>query len=454
MSNYMPPVAILGGGIAGLTAATQLKHHRIPFILFEGSKGIAGLMKSERDGDGFTYDCGVHFVTNRLAAAVGASTQCQPMVRYGESVHLRDRDYSYPLGLMKSPRFMASALASKVASLRNRDQRSAEQFYRVQYGTKLADEVAIPLTEAWSGCPASEIAASVGQKFATSLPRMMMLRSAAWITNRVIGIGYAGTIKESTNSWHVYPNGGVAKICEILAQAVEHDIQLESKVERIVVADNRVVAVIVNGHEVEVSGAISTAPLHALAGIVSGTERLEPLKRFRYRAMVFVNLKLNGASGLNEVVTWVPEAKYPFFRLSDIGMGLPFLVPAGKSHITCDIGCKVGDETWTSSDETLVEKCLDSLELMVPGIKRRCFGSRVVRVPLAYPIFHLDYEADRQRLEKGTGIDGLLSVGRNGGFAHILMEDVYWRTRWKVSEFIEQIKSSVGKHSQLTSECR
>lgn len=433
------PIAILGGGIAGLTAALHLKNHRIPFVLFESSDAVAGLMKSERDEDGYTYDCGVHFLTNRLAAAVGMSRECRPMARYGETVHLRGRCYSYPLGLLTSPKYLSSALYAKSKSLISSSSTTARQYYSSQYGSKLAEEIAIPLTEAWSGANGDEIAPAVGQKFSTGLARMMMLRVAAKMTRRVIGIGYASTIVESTNSWHVYPNGGIATVCHRMADMVRESVQLNRKVEQIYVDDNAVKSIVVNGESMPVAGLISTAPVHILPKIVRGTDALNGLEKFEYRAMIFVNLKLDGPSGLTDVVTWVPEPNYPFFRLSDIGMGLPWLVPKGRSQVTCDIGCKVGDEHWTMGDDRLADFCLVALEKMIPGIRKRACGSRVVRVPLAYPIFKVEYEAKRKAWESSTGVKGLLSVGRNGEFAHILMEDVFWRTRWKVSEFLQNV---------------
>jgi len=124
-------------------------------------------------------------------------------------------------------------------------------------------------------------------------------------------------------------------------------------------------------------------------------------------------------------------------------MGSPWLVPAGKSQVTCDIGCQVGDDVWTRSDDELAKECLAGLEKITPGIGSRILGSRVVRVPLAYPIYRQEYEADRQKFERGTGIEGLFSIGRNGEFAHILMEDVYWRTRWKAAEYIRARRSAL-----------
>ncbi|MEO6571558.1 MAG: hypothetical protein ABIO83_08415 [Ilumatobacteraceae bacterium] len=52
---------------------------------------------------------------------------------------------------------------------------------------------------------------------------------------------------------------------------------------------------------------------------------------------------------------------------------------------------------------------------------------------LGYPVFAIDYEDDRRVLaDDGTGVDGLYSVGRNGEFDHILMEDIYWRLRRRI----------------------
>jgi oxygen-dependent protoporphyrinogen oxidase len=81
---------------------------------------------------------------------------------------------------------------------------------------------------------------------------------------------------------------------------------------------------------------------------------------------------------------------------------------------------------------------------MIPSARRDYLGSRVVRAPAAYPVFHLDYELDRQRLATSTGVDRLLSIGRNGEFDHILMEDVYWRTVRKARALATELKAAVS----------
>jgi protoporphyrinogen oxidase len=148
--------------------------------------------------------------------------------------------------------------------------------------------------------------------------------------------------------------------------------------------------------------------------------------------MVFINLRLEGRGLLPDVVTWTPESRYPFFRLTEATGSMPWLAPPGKTIITVDIGCSVGDEFWTMPDEQLGAFCVEHMEPIVRDVRQRYLGCHVVRTPIAYPIFLTEYEEERQRFAQSTGVAGLYSIGRNGEFAHILMEDVYWRTRAQI----------------------
>ena len=123
------PVAIIGGGLAGLTAAAALARHNVPFALYEAGPHIAGLARTFVDDEGFSHDFGAHFITNRLAAAIGASSRCRDVSRYGEVVWLRGRAISYPFGLMREPRFFASALAGRMSPSREPEIRTAAQWF-------------------------------------------------------------------------------------------------------------------------------------------------------------------------------------------------------------------------------------------------------------------------------------------------------------------------------------
>jgi monoamine oxidase len=56
-------VAILGGGIAGLTAAYELEKLNIPYKIFEADKRVGGRIKTKRDFvSGLTTECGAEFI--------------------------------------------------------------------------------------------------------------------------------------------------------------------------------------------------------------------------------------------------------------------------------------------------------------------------------------------------------------------------------------------------------
>src|SRR5680860_468073 len=129
------PIAIIGGGIAGLTAANFLKENNVPFILYEANNKIAGLAASFVDDKGFSNDFGAHFVTNRLADAIGVGSECRTVKHYGEAVWLKGKSYNYPFGLMTIPRMYLSFIKTKVKSFNNNHPTaSAAEWFRNQYG--------------------------------------------------------------------------------------------------------------------------------------------------------------------------------------------------------------------------------------------------------------------------------------------------------------------------------
>lgn len=438
------PVAIIGAGLGGLTAAQFLAKHGVPVVVYEAGKQIAGLATSFEE-NGFTYDFGAHFITNRLASAIGVLDRCRTVRYYGESVCLNRRYHGYPFGLLLTPRFIAGALASRFPGRPRASQATsvAERFIAM-YGRTLAEEVAIPLTEAWSGVPASELAPAVADKLPVSMLQVLYLRILSRLTGRAIAIGYGREKRESTGVWHVYPDTGLNLLCDKLASGLRDAIRLESPAEAIVVDSGRVVAVRVNGEEQPVSAVISTLPCTLLSKLMEGTDALNYVAAFRFRPMVFVMMRFRGRNLLHDVVVWTPEARFPFFRATETPISMPWLAPAGKTLVTVDIGCEVGDEVWRKGDAELGELCLEKLTAILPDARQRYLGCRVLKTPIAYPVFLNKYEADRRRFQESTGIESLYSMGRNGEFDHLLTEDVYWRTLGKM----EAILPTLGRGNQ------
>jgi hypothetical protein len=90
----------------------------------------------------------------------------------------------------------------------------------------------------------------------------------------------------------------------------------------------------------------------------------------------------------------------------------------------------------------LGDLCVDNLKPLIPDARHRFEGCCVLRTPIAYPVFLSKYETERQAFANGTGVENLYSVGRNGEFMHIFMEDVHERTTRKMQQFVEKAGSA------------
>ena len=445
MLHESKPVAVLGAGLAGLTAAVELQRRGVPVIVFEAGASVGGMASSFKDASGFSYDYGAHFISNRLASALGGLDKCITVRRYGESVALGGHSYAHPFGLLRQPRFVASALKARSAK---RPVRSAADHFANAYGDALATDVAIPLAEAWSGAPASDLAPAVAEKFGNSILKSLYLTAAARATRRAVCNGYTREMPEGADVWHVYPKGGLATLLEPMVRELGEAIRLRSPVEKILVEGPRVVAIRAAGETIPVVAAISTAPVNVLPRLVEGSDELDHLRAFRYRPMVFVNLCFEGRGFLPNTMLWVPDRSQPFFRLTEASLAMPWLAPTGHTLLTFDLGCEVGDAVWSMEEAELERICLEGLERILPGSSTRCLGvAGIVRTPVSYPVFLRSYEAERQRWTEGTGIQGLWSVGRNGEFAHSLMEDVYWRTKRRMDDVAAYVAGPGSLHA-------
>ena len=163
--------------------AHELERHGIDAQVYEAGPRAAGMAATHLDADGFSYDVGAHFMTNRFLAAVGMGSSARLVPRYAEVVRLGDGSYPrYPIGLLGVPRFVASAARERLTRP-PRDLSIAADRFRREYGPALADEVALPLLEAWSGRPADQLSASVIDKIPTSIAQTIFLRAAQRVTN-------------------------------------------------------------------------------------------------------------------------------------------------------------------------------------------------------------------------------------------------------------------------------
>jgi len=434
------PVIIIGAGFAGLVAANELKRNGIPFLLFEAGKNIGGLAQTFTDDHGFKYDLGTHIITNRLAKELDIEAECRDVPYFGESIWLNKKIYSYPFGLLGNAKYWMGAIQSRIGNLFAPKKDNLQDRFIVEYGKSFANEVAIPLIEGWAGVSACNLAPGTGDKL-PGLIQTFYLKLAGFITGKAVAIGYCTELPESRKVWHVYPNDGINMLCLKLSKEVGQHIRTNINVSGIIIKDERVTGVRVNEQVFPTPIAISTAPVNILSQLVEGSETLNYLHDFEYSTMICITIMCLGKRVLPNAALWFPEEKFPFFRLTEPSYSMPWLSPDGKAIITADIGCKNGKENWNRTEKEWLEIIIPYLTEIIPDISQRILGCKILKTKFAYPIYLKKHEHLRAKFAKSTGIEGLYSLGRNGEFAHLLMEDVYVRTKNKMQDVIEKYKT-------------
>jgi protoporphyrinogen oxidase len=225
-----------------------------------------------------------------------------------------------------------------------------------------------------------------------------------------------------------YPKGGFGQISRAYEQAATaHGAQilLNSRVKGIDLRENRVVGVRVGNGEGDKTFAaahvFSTVPLPALVQMVdprAPAALLAEASRLEYRAMLLVYLVLATDQFTEYDAHYFPEPAVAITRLSE-PKNYGLRVAPGTTVLCAEWPCSPSDAVWSASDTSLGERVVDALQ--TAGLPVRCAVRRVDvrRLAQAYPIYTRHYRQHFDRLDEWTsGIDGLVTFGRQGLFAH------------------------------------
>lgn len=166
-------VAVVGGGVSGLSAAYELHARRTPYVLFERSPRLGGVVLSERVG-GFTIDGGPDALLTQKPAAIelcrelGLGGRLVPTLPPGTAFVLRSgRLHPLPapsvlgvptrLRALAATRLLSARGRARMAlerlvpgrtarsGARDRDDESIAAFFGRRFGREAVDYVAEPL---------------------------------------------------------------------------------------------------------------------------------------------------------------------------------------------------------------------------------------------------------------------------------------------------------------------
>lgn len=417
------PVAVLGAGPAGLTAAYRLVQRGVPVVVFEAGEQVGGLARTETR-DGHRFDLGGHrfFTKSPEVEALweellGEELLTRPRL---SRIFWRGRFIEYPLRpgdvfAKVGPLELARSLGSYArARLRRAPaEESYEDWVSARFGRRLFELFFKTYTEKVWGVGTDELRAEWAAQRISDLSVASALRAA---------LPGRGERPKSLIEEFRYPRLGPGQMWEEMARRVEQgggEIRLAAPVEGLEHEDGAITAVRAGGGRVEVAAAISSIPLRTTAGVAEPAPPREVTAAaagLRYRDFLTVALQIDGEPPFPDNWVYVHDPAAKVGRIQNFRAWSPWMTPdPRRSCLGLEYFCFEGDELWCASDEELVE--LGRREVAALGLvdAERVAGGHVIRVPKAYPIYDAEYAGRVERIRGWLeGFSNLQQIGRNG----------------------------------------
>lgn len=420
------PVVVIGAGAAGLGAAYELARDGVQPLVLEKGDRVGGLARTESHG-AFRFDIGGHRFHTRVPEVeqiwqdmLGDQLLTVPRL---SRVYYDGRFFKYPLQPLDTLRklgFAASfqAVASYLrARLRpNPDEETLEHWLINRFGVRLYETFFKTYSEKVWGVPCADI----GAEWAAQ--RIGKLSVAAVLRNALLGTRGPKTLIDE----FLYPVLGPGMMWERFAEVVEEQegqVRLKTEVSQLNRSDGRIDSLVAkqNGEaaEVQADHFISSMPLTELIVRLSPPappEVADAAAGLKHRALALVALVVARDDLFPDHWVYIQTAAVKVGRIQNFKNWSAAMVPnGGKTCLGLEYFCSEGDALWQTPDEDLLS--LATVELDATGLGRRqdVVDGRVIRQPMAYPVYNGDYQRRVQVVREYLAtFDNLQTIGRSG----------------------------------------
>ncbi|MGZ4849258.1 MAG: protoporphyrinogen/coproporphyrinogen oxidase [Halobacteriota archaeon] len=418
-------IAILGGGLTGLTVGYLLEQKGVEFEILERESECGGLMKTIEQ-DGFTFDVGgSHIIFSKdepvldfmlsLIKDNGIRSRRNTKILY-KGAHVK---YPFENGLADLSRddnfeclhgFVQSALIN--ASGPRRVPENFKEWCYFVFGTGIAEKYLIPYNEKIWKFPIDRMSTEWVQRVPHP-PLEDVIKSS-------LGFDVDG-YKEQL--FFYYPRfGGIWALIKSLQDRIDSRIIRDFNVAKI--RKEREKWTISDGnHERSYDSIISTIPLPDLVEAVDTSSSVkDAAKRLMYNSLITVMFGLDVASPNDFSWLYMPDENSSAHRVSFPSNYSRYAAPKAKSSVLAEITCRVEDELWKMRDADIARQvCSELHESKILNKADVCYWN-VQRSKYAYVINDLDRLKNVSLIREGLIDTGIDLVGRFAEFEYLNMD--------------------------------
>jgi len=412
-------VHIVGAGLTGLSAAHYLEGRDC--LIHEKSAGAGGHAVTVEE-DGYRFDRTGHLLHLRdpqIRAWIERLLEGRLLSIARKSLVFSHGGYTrYPyqantFGLPPEVAFEClkgyfDALQKRESLTPSTQPRDFQEFCRVNFGQGFSDHFFIPYHRKIWGVDLTDVTAEWCARFVPIPKYEDVLAGAVGLNNRELGY----------NTNFSYPKCGIGELSAALSQRVPAPVQYDDAVVNV---DFRARVMQTTQGSYTYDTLLWSAPLSLLvrALVDPPAEVADAGGALRCTSLWYLDIALEVPCGVPMHWVYVPEMKYPFYRVGCYSNFSPDMAPAGKAGLYVELASRE-----QPSMQTLMPQVTQGLlEMRIIDRAEDIRFARLRHLEHAYVIFDHHYYAALATLEPFLREHGIYNCGRYGAWNYSSMED-------------------------------
>jgi len=414
-----PPVVILGGGLTGVSAALHL---RAPWLLFEREARLGGHARTD-EREGFRFDKTGHWLHLRDPAVKQLVEQLLP----GQMTPVARRARIFSHGVLTRYPYQANlhglppevikecllgVVEAKLAGGEgggDAEPGNFEEYCLRHFGGGISRHFMIPYNEKLWGVHPREITAAWCARF-VPLPNLEQV---------IAGAVGAGPPEMGYNQSFLYPKqGGIETFTRALVARLDGArVATGASPDAI---DWRRRQVVIGGEPIGYRAMVATIPLPELLKRMGElpAEVEQAAARLRCTTLRYLNIGARGRPPADWHWIYVPEKRYPFYRVNVFSTAMPSMAPEGCSSICVEMADRgpVSEVALRDTVAALVEAGALAHADDVAFIEEK-------QIDYAYVVFDQHYYAATRAIFAFLEANAIHPRGRYGAWTYNAMED-------------------------------
>ncbi|MBI3668072.1 MAG: protoporphyrinogen oxidase [Acidobacteria bacterium] len=416
----MSRVAIVGGGITGLSAAYYLSRAGHACTLLEPAPRLGGVIRTETV-DGCVVEGGPDsFIAQKPWAlelirelglehdVIGSNDHLRKtyVLRRGRLVPLPDGLYLmvptaiWPLAMTRLLGFPAKcrmALELLRRPLPDAPDRSVADFVRDHYGEEAVRYLAEPLLAGIYGGDAADLSV------ASVLPRFVDLERRYGSVTRGVLAARMRPSSNSSSALFLSLKGGMQQLVEALETAINAQVRIVPAAVKRMEAANSGYRLYAGGETLEADQVVLATPAHVAGALLRSLDEslADLLSGIRYHSSITVALGYDRAGfrrPLNGFGFLVPQVERRLLTACTwVGTKFPHRVSENRVLLRCFVGAGQDEGMLARSDESFVAAVREELSRLM-GVNEEPLFSRVQRWPRAMAQYTVGHERRLQQI--------------------------------------------------------